>query len=213
MNSVAVWDEGLSLVVFVTVFCVNSWKVKGGWTVYQVRVAMAGRSGFSSSPAVCVTFSSHTQSSTAFVEQIVDIPVPGGGLHDSLLDPGSAAPPAVSRDELGQRFFRTLPRSQISAREFDCEGARALELIHDVAKREAKRQETHRQAEEALKRARVLLDQGKRKRKKERKKRLPRSSPLPRRVSGCRLRSTKACLQGCVHDVWEERGSCLRVFW
>ena len=65
----------------------------------------------------------------------------------------------------------------------------------EVAKREAKRQETHRQAEEALKRARVLLDQGKRKMKKERKKRLPRSSPLPYRVFGCRLRSARARLR------------------
>ena len=65
----------------------------------------------------------------------------------------------------------------------------------EVAKREAKRQETHRQAEEALKRARVLLDQGKRKMKKVRKKRLPRSSPLPYRVFGCRLRSARARLR------------------
>ena len=36
------------------------------------------------------------------VEQIVDNPVPGGGLHGSLPDPGFAAPSEVSRDELAQ---------------------------------------------------------------------------------------------------------------
>ena len=75
----------------------------------------------------------------------------------------------------------------------------------EVLKREARCQETHRQAEEALKRARVLLDQRKRKRKKKRKKRLPRSSPLPRRVSGCRLRSIRARLRLLL------QGACAKV--
>ena len=48
-------------------FCVNSLKVKGGWTAFQVRVAMAGRSGLPSSSAVCVTFSSHRRCSTGEV--------------------------------------------------------------------------------------------------------------------------------------------------
>ena len=47
------------------------------------------------------------QNSTArFVEQNVDIPVPGGGLHD-LPDPGGSSSSAVSR---GEGFFRTFPR-------------------------------------------------------------------------------------------------------
>ena len=45
------------------------------------------------------------------VEQIVYILVVGGP-QDFLPDPGSAAPSAVSRDELGQGFFRTFPRSK-----------------------------------------------------------------------------------------------------
>ena len=49
------------------------------------------------------------QSSTAFVEQLVDIPVPGGGLHDSLLDPGSSASSAVWRDEAFQGFSTLFP--------------------------------------------------------------------------------------------------------
>ena len=39
------------------------------------------------------------------VEQIVDIPVPSGGLHDSLPDPGASS--AVARDELEKGGFRT----------------------------------------------------------------------------------------------------------
>ena len=66
MNIVAVWDEGLSIIVFASV-CVNSLKVKGGWTAFQMRVAMAGRSGFPASSAVQVAFSSHRQSSTESV--------------------------------------------------------------------------------------------------------------------------------------------------
>ena len=61
---VVVWDEGPSLVVFATIFCVDSLKVKGGWTAFEMRVAMAGRSGIPSSSAVRVTFSSHRESST-----------------------------------------------------------------------------------------------------------------------------------------------------
>ena len=72
------------------------------------------------------------------VEQTIDIPVPRtrgdhGGLQDFLPDPGMAAPSAVSRDERDRGFFRTFPRSKKSvevAGEFECEGARALELIH-----------------------------------------------------------------------------------
>ena len=37
-------------------FCVNSLKVKGSWTAFQMRVAMAGRSGFPPSSAVRVAF-------------------------------------------------------------------------------------------------------------------------------------------------------------
>ena len=55
------------------------------------------------------------QSLQRTVMQIADIPVPGGVHHDLLPDPGSAAPSAVSRDELGQGAFRTFPRSEKSA--------------------------------------------------------------------------------------------------
>ena len=49
------------------------------------------------------------QKSTArFVEQNVDIPVPGGGLHD-LPDPGGSSSSAVSRDERGTGGFRAFP--------------------------------------------------------------------------------------------------------
>ena len=51
------------------------------------------------------------KSSSAFVAQSVDIPVPSGIPH---LDPGSAASSAVSRDEAFQRSFRTFPRVQHS---------------------------------------------------------------------------------------------------
>ena len=40
-------------------------------------------------------------------EQIVDIPVSGGGLHDLLPVLGSSS--AVSRGELGQGFFALFP--------------------------------------------------------------------------------------------------------
>ena len=43
-------------------------------------------------------------STARFVEQNVDIPVPGGGLHD-LPDPGGSSSSAVSRDECGEGFF------------------------------------------------------------------------------------------------------------
>ena len=68
------------------------------------------------------------QGSQRTVEQIVDIPVPGGGPH---ADPGSAAPTAVSRDELVKGFLRTFPVGQRCGcrRESACEGARALELV------------------------------------------------------------------------------------
>ena len=46
------------------------------------------------------------------VEQIVDVLVLGGGPQGFLPDPGSAAPSAVSREELEQGFFRTFPHSK-----------------------------------------------------------------------------------------------------
>ena len=50
------------------------------------------------------------QSSTApFVEQIVDIPVPGGGLQDFLPNQGSAASSSVPADEPFQWVSQTLP--------------------------------------------------------------------------------------------------------
>ena len=50
------------------------------------------------------------QNSTArTLEQIVDIPVPSGGLHD-LSDPGGSSSSAVSRGERGDVVFRTSPR-------------------------------------------------------------------------------------------------------
>ena len=42
-----------------------------------------------------------------YAEQIVDNPVPGGGLHNPLPVPGASS--AVSRDELWQGVFRTFP--------------------------------------------------------------------------------------------------------
>ena len=48
----ALWDEGL---VCHSV-CMNRSKVKGGWTAFQMRVAMAGSSGFPSSSAVRAFF-------------------------------------------------------------------------------------------------------------------------------------------------------------
>ena len=46
-------------------------------------------------------------------EQIVDIPAPGGGLHDSNPIPGSAASSAVPRGGAFQgRVFALFPRSQ-----------------------------------------------------------------------------------------------------
>ena len=51
-------------------------------------------------------------------EQIVDIPVPSGGLHD-LPDPGGSSSSAVPRDERGDGFFQTFPwvkKSPIAAR-------------------------------------------------------------------------------------------------
>ena len=71
------------------------------------------------------------QGSQRTVEQHVDIPVPGDGLHGSLPDPGFAAPPAVSRDELVQGSFITLfpdfkkVRSPPGVRVRGCTGTRA----------------------------------------------------------------------------------------
>ena len=48
-------------------------------------------------------------STARFVEQDVDIPVPGGGLH-VLPDPGGSSSSAVSRVERGEGFFRTFHR-------------------------------------------------------------------------------------------------------
>ena len=72
------------------------------------------------------------QNSTAlFVEQNVEIPVPGGGLHD-LPDPGGSSSSAVSRDERGERVFRTFlqveKKSEVS-RQSESEGARQVELV------------------------------------------------------------------------------------
>ena len=71
------------------------------------------------------------QGSRRTVEQIVDIPVPGGGPQGFLPDPGLAAPSAVWRDELGQGFFSYFSRSKKVRKSpaVECEGARALELI------------------------------------------------------------------------------------
>ena len=55
------------------------------------------------------------QGSQRTVGQIVDKPVHGGRPQGFLPDPGLAARSAVSRDELGQRVFRTFPRSKKSA--------------------------------------------------------------------------------------------------
>ena len=49
-------------------------------------------------------FSSGQNSTARFEEQNVDIPVPGGGLHD-LCDPGGSSSSAVSSDERGESFF------------------------------------------------------------------------------------------------------------
>ena len=48
------------------------------------------------------------QFASLLAEQIVDIPVPGGSLHDYLPDPRFAALSAVSRDEPGTRVFFAL---------------------------------------------------------------------------------------------------------
>ena len=52
-------------------------------------------------------------STVHIVEQIVDFPVPSGGLHD-LPDPGGSSSSAVSRDERGEGVFRTVPRGKKS---------------------------------------------------------------------------------------------------
>ena len=81
------------------------------------------------------TVSLQGQNPAAFVEQSVDIPVPGGAVHDLHPDPGLAASSAVSRDEAFQGVLRNFPRFQKKCavlREAECEGARALELIHAV---------------------------------------------------------------------------------
>ena len=72
------------------------------------------------------------------MKQIVDIPV-GGGLQDFLPDLGTAAPSAVSRDELGQGLVALFAAREKCGgrREFECESARALELIHASAPRGA----------------------------------------------------------------------------
>ena len=49
-------------------------------------------------------FSSGQNSTARFEEQNVEIPVPGGGLHD-LPDPGGSSSSAVSSDERGESFF------------------------------------------------------------------------------------------------------------
>ena len=55
------------------------------------------------------SFSSGQNSRARFVEQNVDIPVPGGGLH-VLPDLGGSSSSAVSRDERGEMVFRTVPQ-------------------------------------------------------------------------------------------------------
>ena len=131
------------------------------------------------------------QNPAAVVVQNVDIPVPRGAFDDLHTDPWSAASSAVLRDEAFQGFFGTFPRVKESARFAGSASARvhahssswtlaACEAA-ELVRREARRQETQRHADEALERVRLLLDKGKMKRKKKRKKRLPRSSPLPRR--------------------------------
>ena len=113
------------------------------------------------------------------------------GPHPDLC---SAASSTVSRDEAFQGLFRTFPRSQKSADVTGSSSGRVhahssswIPAAYEAEEAVKRVQETLRRAEEALERARGL-DQRKRKRKKKRKKRFPRSSALPRRVSGSRLR-------------------------
>ena len=54
------------------------------------------------------SFSSAERISERIVEQNVDIPVSGGGLH-VLPDPGGSSSSAVSRDERGDVFFGLFP--------------------------------------------------------------------------------------------------------
>ena len=75
------------------------------------------------------------QSSTAFLEQIAESPDPGGRIQDFRPVQGSVASPSVSPGLAVEGVFRTFPRSEKKSdfrRESECEGARALELIHAV---------------------------------------------------------------------------------
>ena len=65
------------------------------------------------------------------MEQNVDIPVAGGGLH-VLPDPGGSSSSAVSRDERGEGFFSDFSPGQQKSevrRQSEPEGARQVELM------------------------------------------------------------------------------------
>ena len=77
------------------------------------------------------SLSSAERISERIVEQNVDIPVSGGGMH-VLPDPGGSSSSAVSRDERGEGFFRTFSPGQKKSevrRQSESEGARLVELM------------------------------------------------------------------------------------
>ena len=66
------------------------------------------------------------------MEQNVDFPVPGGGLH-VLPDPGGSSSSAVSRDERGEGFFSDFSSGQKKSevrRQSESEGVRWVELMY-----------------------------------------------------------------------------------
>ena len=125
----------------------------------------------------------------------------GGGRLDVLAEGGSVAPRCLDSGAqslampcLAGRAAELVDSSSLRFLTADALAARRKEEEEQQAV--AKRQETQQQAADALEKARLFLERSKRWRKKKKKeKRLPRSSTFLRRVSGCRLRSTRP--MGC----------------
>ena len=70
-------------------------------------------------------FTPRQSSAAVDAEQIVDIPVPGGGLYVPLPDPGASDSSAVLPDELDQWVFSTSRVKKVRARVRGCTGTQA----------------------------------------------------------------------------------------
>ena len=129
-------QKGEQLVEVPTVLSFSSLEQQSAEQIIDIpaprrRRGQGGLQGLRPEHRSTASISSAERTSERIVEQNVDIPVSGGGLH-VLPDPGGSSSSAVSRDERGDVVFRTfhwVNEKSEGCRHSESEGARWVELM------------------------------------------------------------------------------------